>query len=195
MKSSFELRFAQRPRTVRVLGPAPSPSDRQLTRELEEQAFERGRRQGEKDLSEQLLRQRSELLALQSGVLESLRQVLPQMARECENTLVLLALQAAQKLVAGLPISAEMVEATVREAIARVEDTSEFTILLHASDLELLQRVNSPLLLAEVGGERLHLRTGADVTPGGCVVQTRFGLMDGRRETKLELLRKSLEVT
>ena len=131
---------------------------------------------------------------MQTGILESLRQTLPQLVRECEATLVNLAFEAAQKLVAGLPISTELIEATVREALARAQETSDLTILLHASDLELLQRVNSPVLLEEVGGERLHFRPSVDVSRGGCLVQTRFGMIDARRETKLELLKKSMEV-
>jgi flagellar assembly protein FliH len=134
------------------------------------------------------------LLELQAGVLDSMRRMLPQLARECEKTLVALALQAAEKLVAGLPVSAELIEASIREALAKVEDSSEMTVLLHSDDLQLLQSVNSPLLLADVAGQRLHFRAGSDVGRGGCVVQTRFGLMDARRETKLEVLRKSLEV-
>jgi flagellar assembly protein FliH len=190
----LELRLPRPLRNARVAGTSPYTADPSALREVEERAFERGRQQGEKQLSEQLIRQRSEMLELQNGVLESMRQMLPQLARECEKTLVTLALQVAEKLVAGLPISPELVEATVREALARVEDTSEMTVLLHPDDLQLLQQINSQLLGPEFAGQRLHLRPGSDIGRGGCVVQTRFGLMDARRETKLEVLRKSLEV-
>jgi flagellar assembly protein FliH len=195
MKSLLEpVRFRQPLREVRVVSLAPDPEkapDNSLERE--EAAFERGRCEGEKALSEQLVRQRSELLALQQGVLQSMRDLLPQLAREYENTLVELALQAAQKLVAGIPIAVEMVEAAVREALARVEANSELTVLLNEEDLGLLQRANSPMLLSDAGGTRLRLQAGREITRGGCVVQTRFGMIDGRRETKLELLRKAVE--
>ena len=186
------IRFSRPLREVRLMTPLDSENKRSR-RELEDAAFERGRREGEKALSEQLIRQRSELLALQNGVLESLRQLLPKMARECESTFVAVALEVAQKLVAGMPIAAEMIESAVREGMARVEETSEFTILLHADDLDLLQRANSPLLLSQVGGEKVNFRAAGEVTRGGCIVQTRFGTIDARRESKLELLRKSLE--
>jgi flagellar assembly protein FliH len=163
-------------------------------KQAEEAAFERGRREGEKALSEQLIRQRSELLELQNGVLQSLRQMLPQMARECEKTLVALALQAAEKLVAGMPVSAELLEATVREALTRVEESSQLTISMNREDLELLQRVNSPILLTEAAGNRMCFRAGPEIARGGCLIETKFGTVDARRETKLELLRKSLEV-
>ena len=155
-------------------------------------SYERGRLDGERALSEQLIRQRAEVMELQTGVLASLRGAVPQVAREGERALVALALEAARKLVSGLPVSAEMIEAAVKEAIAQVEDTAGFTVQLHSEDLALLQRINSPLLLPQGGEERIRFQAAAHVTRGGCVVQTRFGVIDARRETKVELLRTAL---
>lgn len=186
------LRFSTTLREVRVARPQEdSVRQREL---IEKEAFERGKREGEKALSEQLLRQRSDLLQLQQGVLQSLKDLLPEISKECEKTLVAVALEAAQRFVGGLPITSEMIEAMVREALARVQESSEFTVMLHAEDLELLQHVNSPMLLAEVGGNRIRFVAGREVTRGGCIVQTRFGTIDARRETKMELLKKSLEI-
>jgi flagellar biosynthesis/type III secretory pathway protein FliH len=38
----------------------------------------------------------------------------------------------------------------------------------------------------------LRFSGAAEVTRGGCIVQTRFGLVDARRETKMEQLRQAL---
>ena len=155
--------------------------------------FERGRREGERALSEQLLRQRSELLELQHGVLDSLRQSISQVTHECEGALVALALEIAGKLVAGTPISSAMVEAAVREALTQVEQQGNLTVVLNPADFELLQQANAPLLLAEVGGERLRFQSSPNISRGGCQVQTHFGVVDARRETKFEALKQSLE--
>jgi flagellar assembly protein FliH len=158
----------------------------------EQAAYERGRHDGEKVLSEQLVRQRSELLELQRGVFESLRQAVPQVVHDCENALVSLALEVAQRLVAGLPISSEMVEAAVHEALSQVEENTEFNVYLHPDDLDTLQRANSPLLSLHGAADRTHFHNTTDVSRGGCLVQTRFGVIDGRRETKIEALKRSL---
>jgi hypothetical protein len=71
--------------------------------EREEAAFERGRVAGEKALGEQLVRQRADLLDLQSGVLESLRQAIPGVVRDTEVAVITLALEVARKLVADCP--------------------------------------------------------------------------------------------
>jgi flagellar assembly protein FliH len=159
----------------------------------EQAAFERGLAEGEKRLGEQLLRQRTELLELQNGVLASLREAVPQVVRQSESALIQLALEAVQKLVGDLPVSAGMVEAAVRSALAQVEASAEFHVYLHTDDLALLQKCNSPVLLPAPGNEAMRFQASPEVTRGGCLVQTRFGVVDARRETKLELIRQSLK--
>ncbi len=154
--------------------------------------YEQGLRDGEKALREQLLQQRADVLAVQQGVLESLRQCLPKTRGECEAALIELAMEAARKLVSGMPIVPEMVAGAVREALEHVEETHSINVLLHPEDYELLRRVNDPVLLTEAGGEKISFQASSDVTRGGCVIQTRFGLLDARRETKLDMLKQSL---
>ena len=81
-------------------------------------SFDRGLVEGERNLSAQLVQQRSEVMELQTGVLAALRDAVPQVTRDCERALVTLAIEAAQRLVGGMPISQEMVEASVKEACA-----------------------------------------------------------------------------
>lgn len=185
------IRLAQPLRAARLAGPAavlqPPVSAAHAQAE-----YERGRRDGEKALSEQLIRQRGELIELQNGVLNSLNQAVGQVTRECEGAMIALALEIAGKLVGDLPISSEMVEAAVREALDSVEQTTNLTVLLNPMDYELLQQANAPVLLTDVGGQQLKFQTSPQVTRGGCMVQTHFGIIDARRETKLEALKQSL---
>lgn len=188
-----KIQLTQPVRDVRLAwhGAADTDFERQL-HDREQTAYERGRQDGERALGEQLVRQRSELLELQHGVFESLRQAVPQVVHDCENALVSLALEVAQKLVAGLPVSSEMVEGAVHEALSHVEESTEFNVYLHPDDLDTLQRANSPLLSLHGGADRTHFHNTKEVSRGGCLVQTRFGVIDGRRETKFEALKKSL---
>ena len=191
MKAAREtLQFAAPLRDVTLA----RSGERETLRQQDLQAsYERGRLEGERALGEQLVKQRAEVMELQTGVLASLRGAVPQVTRECERALVSLALEAAQKLVCGLPISAEMIEASIKEACAAVEDSADFTVQLHPEDLALLQRTNSPLLLPQGGEDRIHFHGSSQVSRGGCLVQTRFGVIDARRETRLELLQKALQ--
>jgi flagellar assembly protein FliH len=155
--------------------------------------FEAGRIEGERALGEQLVQQRAELHALISGVLGSLRQAVPQVVHDAENMVVSLALEVAQKLVSEMPISVPMVEAVIRDAMAQVEGTAQFTVRLHPADLELLQKSGSPLVSGSTDGSGdIRFLGSPDVTRGGCLVQTRFGTVDARRETKFDLIKRTL---
>jgi flagellar assembly protein FliH len=155
-------------------------------------SYDLGRIDGEKALSEQLLKQRAETHDLFNGLLTSLRQAVPQVIRDTESMMVSLALEVAQKIVANMPISAAMVEAAVQDALGHVEGNAHITIRLHPADLELLQNAHSPLLLAGEGENEIRFLGSAEVTRGGCLVQTRFGMVDARRETKFDLLKRNL---
>ena len=172
--------------TAAVAAPAASMD------ELVKASYERGRLDGEKALSEQLLQQRTEMQELFHGALTALRAAVPQVLRDTEQALVTLALEMARKLVGELPITAAMVEAAVREALAQVEDTTETQVRLNPADLQLLQKTTSPLLDDTDETRKVRLVSSPDVPPGGCLVHTRFGVIDARRETKFELLKEGL---
>ena len=185
------LRFPVPPRDIRLTGTAGSaPTASQLS-DAEQAGYERGLIEGERRLSEQLLRQRAELVELHHGTLTALGQAIPQVTRQAEDALVTLALEIARKLVAGVEISRDTVVAAIREALHEVEDATDLTVLLNPADLELLGS-NLPPLPSIGPGHHVRLIASPEVSRGGCVVQTRFGTIDNRRETKLEQLSQVL---
>lgn len=192
MKSPEPIRFSEPLCDVRLLAGAPAQDWQQFLREREQAAFENGRRSGESALNEQLLRQRNETVELQRGILASLQAALPKVAHEAESALIDLALESAQKIVAGLPIDAVLVEHTVREALSQAQDTAEILVQVHPDDLALLRQHQAPVLNGLPESGPLRFAPTSDVGRGGCVIQTRFGLIDARRETKIEQLRQSL---
>ena len=153
--------------------------------------YQRGVVEGERALSEQLLRQRAELLDMHNGAIKALQEAVPQVVRQTEDAMISLALEIAQKLVGDLPITRDMVAATVREALEQVEDTTEFNVLLHADDLELLGP-DAAHVVGHAGSHKMRITASRDVTRGGCMVQTRFGIIDARRETKLARVAETL---
>ena len=155
-------------------------------------SYERGRREAEQAMSQQLFQQRAEMHELMRGVVASLRQAVPQILRDTENTMIALSLSVAQKLVAGMPICAATIEGVVRDALAQVEGTAQFTVRLHPADLELLQKCDSPLLASGDDAKEFRFLSSPEVTRGGCLVQTHFGTVDARRETKFDLLQRTL---
>lgn len=191
MKSPEPILFTALVQDVRLVKPsAPEPVD--LAAEREKAAYERGHQEGENALREQLLTQRNEVAGLLTGVIDSLRKAVPQLVQESESALIQLALESAQKIVAGMPINSKMVEAIVREALQQVEETADVTIQLHPEDLALLQKHKSDVLKNPPGSKPLQFAASPEVTRGGCLVRTRFGIIDALRETKLDQLREAI---
>lgn len=192
MKWTDTILFNQPLQDVRLLAGAPAQDWQQFLREREQAAFENGRRTGESALSEQLLRQRNETVELQRGILASLQTALPKVVHEAETALIDLALESAKKIVANMQIDVTMVENIVREALRQAEDTAEIVIQLHPDDLALLRQHQSEILNGLPESGPLRFSPSTEISRGGCVIQTRFGLIDARRETKIEQLRQSL---
>jgi len=189
MKWSEPIRLNRPLRDVRLLTHTPPQKWDEHLREREQAAYERGRHEGEASLREQLINQRNEMGAVLNGVLESLRNALPQVIHETESALIELALESARKMVAGTAISEEMIDAVVREALKQVEDTGEVIVQLHPDDLALLRKQKAKILEGAPDCGPLRFVGSEEVSRGGCLVQTRFGIIDARRETKLEQLR------
>ena len=192
MKWSETITLADPLRDVRA---STLPAENELERRVrlaEQAAYERGRHDGEKNLGEQMLQQRNELLELHQGVIDSLRRAVPEVIQQTENTLMQIALECAQKIVAGIPVTRELVEAVVREAVVQTKETAEILIQLHPDDLALLRRNESPILQGLPEAGPLKFIGSSEISRGGCLVQTRFGLLDARRETKLEQLRETI---
>jgi flagellar assembly protein FliH len=186
IKLTAPLRDARPSRSLLLMTPDDSKHQDQW-----QASYDLGRIEGERALSEQLLKQRADLHELSQGLLNSLRAAVPQVVRDTENHVVSLALEVAQRLVGEMPISVPMIESAVRDALTHVEDTVQLTIRLHPADLELLQKAGSPVLSSDTSTEFRFLGS-PDVTRGGCLVQTRFGTVDARRETKFDLMKRSL---
>ena len=175
---SMPIAFVEALREVQVIKISLSELERKWGLR-EQEAYARGVADGERALSEQLVQQRADLRHLQNRLFVQLENTIPQVVRDCEQALI--------------GIAPSMVEAALEEAMVSLRQTGRVRVQLHAEDLVLLEGVNSPVLLKELGGERIRFEVSSEVGRGGCLVYTDFGTVDARREVKLELLRQSME--
>lgn len=184
------IRFAQPPREVELSASWPGDVERRI-QERERAAAERGRAEAQKLFGEQMIQQRQELMTLQDGILGALKDSIPGVVRDCETHLAALALEVARKLVDEMPISAEMVEAAISTAMRQVEESSHYTVFINPADLQLLEAKTSSLL----GGSetrKITVTASNEISRGGCIVETPFGRVDARRETKFDLLKNAI---
>ncbi len=186
------IRFHRPVRSVSLGRDTPVPDLVLATRESEEAAYQRGLADGERRLGEQLVQQRTELQQLHTGVLQALREAASGVIHDTESTVLELAFEVAQKVIAETPISRELIEANIRAALAEAEEATEFYIHLHPEDLALLARHTSEMLAEVPRPKPMHFIADPDIGRGGCLVRTQFGIVDARRETRLARLRQTL---
>ncbi len=186
------IRFPSPLRAVRLAGSPVEPEAERETGESERATFERGLLEGRRVSEAEFEKERAEVLDLHRQVITSLHRAVPQVINECEQSLVHLALEVVQRLVGELPVSPGMIESSVREALHEVEENSGVIVTLHPEDLELVRRANLPVLQEQAGGERIQFDASPDISRGGCVIKTRFGMVDARRETKFAALKEAL---
>lgn len=188
--SQHKVRFAQPLRDVRAnTGREALLSAASMRAQLEER-FRAGFEAGQKSLREELVRQRGQLLEVQNNVLRSIERALPAVAAQCEKDLVHLALEAARRVVHGLPISAEAVEHAVRAGLAEIQDTAEYEVRLHPEDLAMLQAVQSPLL-PNPSEARVSFAADATVARAGCLIRTQHGAIESNRAKMFEKLEEA----
>ena len=184
------LRLPQAPGRVELTASWPADLEKRI-QDRERAAAEKGRAEAQQLYSQQLIEQRQQLTALQDGILGALKDSIPGVVRDCETHVAALALEVARKLVDGMPVSAEMIEAAVSTAMQQVEESSHYTIFVNPADLQLLESKSSSIL----GGSdtrKITITPSNEISRGGCIVETPFGRVDARRETKLELLKSAL---
>ena len=166
----------------------------------EREAYQRGRQEAEEQSAKRLDQVRHELTESQEAravelMAELNRTVtgqLSEMFKALEKHVVMLAAESAIRLTSGLPISADLIEAHVREAMSLVEQETEVAIRLHPEDLALLEQHRSALLNRGDTTPVLRFRGDPKVGRGGCILETKFGELDARRETKIELLKRAV---
>jgi flagellar assembly protein FliH len=138
----------------------------------------------------QLVELRSEIQALQQGLLERLRQAHDDLIGQVRAALPCLAVEIGRRLLADLEPSPELVERLCRQALDQLyPERAGLELVVGPHDSAILENL--------VPSWRTHfpdLRITIDDTllPGDCLVRSRFGVTDARAESKLAALRHEL---
>ena len=181
-------------------GNGHAPVAEEVLVEREQAGYERGRHEAAQEYEAQLQTLRGELentrvngvSNLLANLEQDVQQQLSRGLRDMEAGLIEFSTEAAIKLVNGLPITTEIVEAAIREAIGQAEQDASLRVRVHPDDLAMLQQEGSDLLNDSPHRRAMQFIVDPDIDRGGCVVETDCGVIDGRRETRIELLKQAV---
>ncbi len=178
----------------------PAVLDEGLLEAREQAGYDRGRHDAEEEYHVRLKVLRADLdNTRRNGVTNlltllerSVQSQITRRLRDLEGELIEFSTEAAIRLVNGVPINTAMVEGAIREAVANAELHTEVTVFVHPDDLHLLQEDSSELLAVAPHQRRLRFVSDEKISRGGCVVETDCGLIDGQRQTRVDLLRQTV---
>jgi flagellar assembly protein FliH len=155
-----------------------------------EEAYRRGVDAARGAADQQMVELRADIEQLSQGVLQRLAAAEPALLGQLREALPGLALEIARRLLAGFEPPPELIEKFCREALDQLFPEREgLELSLCPRDAEQLSRLNPDWLQRF---PELKVCTDATLSPGDCLVRSRFGLTDGRQQTKLAILQHSL---
>jgi|GEM_PF-468232 len=113
---------------------------------------------------------------------------------EAEPALIELACNIAEKIIGrDLERAPELLLDICANAIENVRTAKAMLLRVHPKDAKLL-REKRPELIEMIGRSvDIAIRDDAEVQPGGCIVQTEFGVIDAQLETQFNALRTLFE--
>tara|TARA_Y100000814_G_scaffold109017_2_gene77054 strand:+ start:1064 stop:1708 length:645 start_codon:yes stop_codon:yes gene_type:complete len=191
-----DIRIAGESSPLRQIEVVPR-EDLKLT---EQAAYERGKKDAEATLQSQLevmkteyaTEQQQKLADFFKNIQDDLGGQVPRMLQSLEKHVINLAADIAMKIVAGTPVDKSMVETVVKDALAKAEKDTDVVVLLNEADLELLSQADSELLQRTHGSSEVVFKASPEVSRGGCLLETRYGTVDARIETKADVLKKAV---
>ncbi|HIG80774.1 MAG TPA: hypothetical protein EYQ62_03840 [Verrucomicrobiales bacterium] len=194
------IRLAIGPAEALLPEESAGPTHEEQLVEQETAGHQRGRDEAAAEYEPQLAALRVELEQAKTeganqqlqAIEETVQAQLAARLNELEAELIEFSTEAAIRLVHGLPISTGVIEAAIRETLEHCEQDAEVSVHLHPEDLKMLKSHQSELLKDSPHQRRVRYLEGKDVSRGGCLVETRCGVIDGRRETRAALLREAV---
>ncbi|MSR66489.1 MAG: hypothetical protein EXS24_03845 [Pedosphaera sp.] len=171
-----------------------------LLAERETAGYDRGRNEASKEYETRLHNMRMELdntrrngvTNLLANLEQTVQEQVTRKLKELETQLIALSTEAAIRLVNGAPISTQMLEAGVREALLNAEQQSGIVIYMNPEDIALLRDDHSAMLADSPHSRKIQFVADTKISRGGCLVETESGVIDGQRETRMELLKQTL---
>ena len=169
---------------------AGSQDPAERLRALEEEARERGFREGFEEGRRLADEETTARLAQLASSIERLVTLRSETIREAEQDLLRLAVRIAEAVVrARVETDSEMVVRALRDAIAEVPAAETLTVRCHPEDEAVLA---GWLGRSGQGPSAVTLRPDPALSRGGCVVESGAGQIDVRVETQLRVIEHEL---
>jgi flagellar biosynthesis/type III secretory pathway protein FliH len=180
---------------------APPVDQEAQRRKIEHEAYRRGVAAATEACEERVRTLREELEARhreEVGVfLEQLSQKMSSQLAErmevLEKALLQLTVEAVAKIVGSLPITVDVIEASLRETLGAAAGVPVLRVMLNPEDLKMLENASYSEIRSQCAARGIQMTPDPAVDRGGCLVETSSGFVDGLRSSRISSFSSALE--
>lgn len=176
----------------------PSAADhlqpaQERTASIEQEAYEKGFAQGEKDGLEMGETRASKMIEGIEQLLEEMAALPEQMAKRHERAIVDMVFAIARKVVlTQLQFDEKAVGEAVMSALALVSEKNEITLKINPEDFDYVEKLRPDCFAKFKDLKTVMITPDPGVSRGGCVLETPGGDIDADIETQLDKIYQSL---
>lgn len=195
--------FEAKEEAERIINQSQEKADEILTKaktELEgiietaqQQAHEKGFNEGKEEgikAGEELIKR---ALAEIQDVLISAKHKREEIIQANQKIIIELALMIARKIIkTELATNKEAILKNLNQALKKVKDKEEIKVKVNPVDLEELGTRKKEFLAQVSGLEGINFEEDKNIEPGGCIIETNFGLIDATISSQLEIVQEAL---
>ena len=157
--------------------------------EKEQQAYQKGFIDGEKNCIESRVQQIESVLEGLHQALVRVQNLRQEMHHAIEKEVVELALAIARKVVCReVSTNKDVIVGVAKEALSQVNVPGQITVKLNPSDLQVINDTKSHLTHLKNHIDKLNFEPEDTIPCGGCLIETAMGKIDARLEKQLEML-------
>lgn len=165
------------------------PSAEEIEQQLEvvrQQAYVEGFAEGEKIGQETSRREIEAAVDTLGQALIKLDAASDQIRRQCETETVEMAIYIAEKVVGSVPHDRrEVVQQAISQALGQVVERRRVRIRLNPEQCQMMKASMEKFSEMLEGIEDFGVEPDGSIAPGGCVIETDFGDIDARMETRM----------
>jgi len=155
----------------------------------EEIAYEKGLSDGMNAGRLQILKEIENELKLLRSLIVGIEKMREEIFRNIESVVVEMSISIAKKIVYEITENErEVVVTTAREAIKKASDREMIKIKINPVDYETLNKNRTALLKSLDGIKSIVIEEDPAIQPGGCLVETNQGDIDGRIDSQMRVI-------
>lgn len=164
---------------------------RKEAEKIREESFQRGMEQGKSEVREAVEKAVKSLKDFSRQLMDSEREFI----RNAEKQVVTLALAVAKRIIGREAVSdKDIVVHTIRESLKRVAEKTEVVVHVNPDELENILSHRKELEKTDRDLGEIKFVPDDKISPGGCVVYTKVGAVDGRIESQINEIERNFNL-